>query len=579
MRVLTNGLLFVSFTFASESRIMTYNLLNFTGDDNAREGDLQMIIDAIAPDIIVAQEIDGNDGYEHVLSDVLDPIDSGLYEGAPFTDQNNTNIDIALFYKPEKFTFISTSTINTTNNWGNRDVIEFIMLHNTSQIEIRFYGLHFKAGTGDDNETERAEEAGALRDHLNGLDPEDYFIALGDFNLYHSGEEAWQRLTESQDDNDGRLSDPINQAGNWHNNSAYDEIHTQSSRGYYNGQNYGGLDDRFDFILSSANILAGNEGTCYYIQDTYTSYGNDGNHFNEAVNDGSNTAVSGTIANALVEASDHLPVYMDLWFDDLEYSDEGIVITEVMPNPSAVSDSYGEWIEIHNTTDSTIDIEGWMVMDSGSDEHLITNDAMSILVQPGEYFILANNSDPLLNGGLSIDYVYSGYDLSNSDDEIILADDQGRIVDEVHYINSWPFSSGISMEMHSPDEDNSQEQNWYASSIPYGDGDLGTPGVGWDGTVDISTEIELPSTIHLLPCYPNPFNPHTIIRFEIYDVSDIELQIYDVAGKFIGSPLNGRIPIGLHQVSWTPENNTSGVYFIHLISEDRSKTQKVIFLK
>ena len=259
----------------------------------------------------------------------------------------------------------------------------------------------------------------------------------------------------------------------------------------------------------------------------------------------SNTAVSGTIANALVEASDHLPVYMDLWFDDLEYSDEGIVITEVMPNPSVVSDSYGEWIEIHNTTDSTIDIEGWMMMDSGSDEHLITNDAMSILVQPGEYFVLANNSDPLLNGGLSIDYVYSGYDLSNSDDEIILADNQGRIVDEVHYMNSWPFSNGISMEMHSPNADNSQEQNWYASSIPYGDGDLGTPGVGWDGTVDISTEIELPSTIHLLPCYPNPFNPHTIIRFEIYDVSDIELQIYDMAGKFIGSPLNGRIPIGL----------------------------------
>ena len=97
--------------------------------------------------------------------------------------------------------------------------------------------------------------------------------------------------------------------------------------------------------------------------------------------------------------------------------------------------------------------------------------------------------------------------------------------------------------------------------------------------MDISTEIELPSMVHLLPCYPNPFNPHTIIRFEIYDVSDIELQIYDMAGKFIGSPLNGRIPIGLHQVSWTPESITSGVYFIHLISENRSKTQKVIFLK
>ncbi|SVC91939.1 uncharacterized protein METZ01_LOCUS344793, partial [marine metagenome] len=37
----------------------------------------------------------------------------------------------------------------------------------------------------------------------------------------------------------------------------------------------------------------------------------------------------------------------------------GIVITEIMPNPAAVLDSYGEWFEIHNTTDSTIDIEGW----------------------------------------------------------------------------------------------------------------------------------------------------------------------------------------------------------------------------
>ena len=73
------------------------------------------------------------------------------------------------------------------------------------------------------------------------------------------------------------------------------------------------------------------------------------------------------MANSLHDASDHLPVYMDVWFDDLSYSDLGVVITEVMVNPASVSDSYGEWFEITNTTDSTININGWQVKDSGVD--------------------------------------------------------------------------------------------------------------------------------------------------------------------------------------------------------------------
>jgi hypothetical protein len=69
------------------------------------------------------------------------------------------------------------------------------------------------------------------------------------------------------------------------------------------------MDDRFDQILTSYALHDG-EGLDY-IGGSYISYGNDGYHFNTAINSGTNYAVGATIANALHEAADHLPVYAD----------------------------------------------------------------------------------------------------------------------------------------------------------------------------------------------------------------------------------------------------------------------------
>ncbi len=74
----------------------------------------------------------------------------------------------------------------------------------------------------------------------------------------------------------------------------------------------GGLDDRFDFQLPSSALIDGAGLT--YIAGTYRSLGNDGLHYNTSINDGSNfyfpddLARSNALADALFEASDHLPV-------------------------------------------------------------------------------------------------------------------------------------------------------------------------------------------------------------------------------------------------------------------------------
>jgi hypothetical protein len=338
------------------------------------------------------------------------------------------------------------------------------------------------------------------------------------------------------------------------------------------------MDDRFDWLFVSAVILD-ESSEMRYVDNTYWAVGNDGNHFNQAINSGTNSSVSDAIADALHDASDHLPVYMDVWFDDLTYNDAGIVITEIMPNPGAVSDSYGEWIEIHNTTDSTIDIAGWMIKDAGSDEHVISNDAMSILVVPGDYFILARNGNEALNGGLVADYAYTGFTLSNSEDEIILTDAAGAVVDEVHYTNAWAFGNSIAMEIHDLESNNNIAENWYASTVQYGDGDYGTPGTDWQGTAGVDENIGIAETFLLHPPYPNPFNPVITIRYTIPVSGQYAIHIYSVTGRLIKTLFDNHFTAGHYAAKWDASGLASGVYWLKMESINHIQVNKITLVQ
>jgi len=574
-------LLSMSWLAASTVRIMTYNLLNFQ-DENDREDDFVAIIDFVEPDLIIAEEIVAQTGFSHFKSDVLDVLEPDAWSSATFTNQSASQ-DIALFYRHDHFTFISTDVVYTAQSSGTRDVIEWIMVHNQSSVQFNVYGVHFKASSGESNAQERLQEATILRTYLNNLN-ENYFIVAGDFNIYSnssSSEPAFDMLTGNANNNNGRLFDPIDRIGPWHSNSSYADVHTQSTCNHESGHNggaNGGLDDRFDWLFVSEVILD-TSSEMRYVENTYWAVGNDGDHHNKSINFGNNSSVSDAIADALHDASDHLPVYMDVWFDDLTYNDAGIVITEIMPNPGAVSDSYGEWIEIHNTTDSTIDIEGWMIKDAGSDEHVISNDAMSILVVPGDYFILARNGNEALNGGLVADYAYTGFTLSNSEDEIILNDSSGAIVDEVHYTNAWIFGNGIAMEIHDLESNNNVAENWYASTVQYGDGDYGTPGTDWQGTVGIDEKIGIAETFLLHPPYPNPFNPVITIRYTIPVSGQYAIHIYSVTGRLIKTLIDNHFSAGHYAAKWDASGLASGVYWLKMESVNHIQVNKITLVQ
>jgi predicted extracellular nuclease len=152
-------------------------------------------------------------------------------------------------------------------------------------------------------------------------------------------------------------------------------------------------------------------------------------------------------------------------------------INEIMQNPSAVSDTNGEWFEVNNTTDADIDIDGWTILDNDIDLHVIDNGG-PLVVPAGGYLVLGRNADFAVNGGVNVDYQYTDIFLSNGSDELILLDVAGAEVDRVEWDNgaTFPDPNGASMSLISPALDNNVGANWCTSVTPFGNGDLGTPG-------------------------------------------------------------------------------------------------------
>lgn len=285
--------------------VMSYNLLNYPGNDTTtRNPYFRTIVSAVLPDILVCQEVTSQAGVNGFLNNVLLPYYSG-YAAGIFIDGPDTDSEI--FYKSDVFTFISNTAIPT----DLRNIYEFKLLENSSGDTLSIYSVHLKASTGTSNEQQRLAEVNVLRSTTNSLDPNAFFMVLGDFNIYGSNEPAYSALLDQT--NAGYFIDLFDLSGTW-NDAAYAAYHTQSTRTrQFGGGATGGLDDRFDMILMSQGIL--NPGGIHYIDGSYIPYGNDGTHYNDSINKPPNLAVGQTIANALHYSSDHIPVFATFQFD------------------------------------------------------------------------------------------------------------------------------------------------------------------------------------------------------------------------------------------------------------------------
>ena len=177
-----------------------------------------------------------------------------------------------------------------------------------------------------------------------------------------------------------------------------------------------------------------------------------------------------------------------------------LVITEILQNPDASSDDDGEWFEVTNVTQGTINMDGMTLSDGDQESHVIAAE-LGLLIGPGERVVLGQSPD--LGVGVAANYSYgAAISLSNKSDAIIISWGQVEI-DAVVYDNgeTFPDPTGASMRLDdslTDAEANDDGANWCASVESFGAGDLGTPGLAngacdfacGDGLCDIDESCE-----------------------------------------------------------------------------------------
>jgi hypothetical protein len=81
-------------------------------------------------------------------------------------------------------------------------------------------------------------------------------------------------------------------------------------------------------------------------------------------------------------------------------------------------------------------------------------------VPAGGFFVVARNTDPAANGGVSGGLGFSSMSLGNTSNELLLLDDGGVEVDRVAWGAGWPITADASLELIDPAADNADPTNW-----------------------------------------------------------------------------------------------------------------------
>ncbi|MGD1046869.1 MAG: T9SS type A sorting domain-containing protein [Bacteroidota bacterium] len=90
---------------------------------------------------------------------------------------------------------------------------------------------------------------------------------------------------------------------------------------------------------------------------------------------------------------------------------------------------------------------------------------------------------------------------------------------------------------------------------------------------------DIPVKIVLQNNYPNPFNPATIIKYQIPTNSFVSITVYDLLGKEITKLVNERQKTGNYSVKFDGMKYSSGIYFYRLQTNNFSETKKMLLIK
>lgn len=227
-----------------------------------------------------------------------------------------------------------------------------------------------------------------------------------------------------------------------------------------------------------------------------------------------------------------------------------LVLTELMPNPSAVADTSGEWFEVYAPS-RDVDLNGLLVGDAESPGSSVGGSETCLTVTAGSYAVLARKTDPALNGGLDVKTSFSK-GLTNSGGTIALRVGE-TVVDAATY-GTAPAGKSLQLSENVFDPAaNDSATGFCPATASMPNGDFGTPGAvngacpvpqpeGHCATPGsgVSRPIVAPAAgdlvINEVMANPDAVSDTTGEWFEVYVARDVDLN-----GVQVGSASTGLI--------------------------------------
>ena len=93
------------------------------------------------------------------------------------------------------------------------------------------------------------------------------------------------------------------------------------------------------------------------------------------------------------------------------------------------------------------------------------------------------------------------------------------------------------------------------------------------------TASEIPTETRLVGNYPNPFNPTTVVQYDLSKSGNVSIAVYNLLGQKVATLVDRFQRAGSYQVRFDGQNMSSGIYLIVLKTANHWQTRKMTLLK
>jgi len=234
-------------------------------------------------------------------------------------------------------------------------------------------------------------------------------------------------------------------------------------------------------------------------------------------------------------------------------------------NDSVNADESGEfddWLELFNPTDQPLNLAGLYLTDNLSElTKWQLSDSIDVIM-PGGYLLIWCDEDE------SQGNYHTNFKLSAGGETVALTSGNGITI-----IDSISYGTQMSNQSFGRIQDGGSEWGILYPTPAYSNIQL-----------SIASNDIIPKNFHLFQNFPNPFNPQTIIRYNIPKSTFVTLTIYDLMGRIIAQPINSSQSPGEKFIKWNSRNQygesvSAGVYIYKVQAGDFISTRKMVLLK